>query len=112
MIYDEISKELIEFISNPIQNMQYLEKKESKFKIMFNLSSKAIIGEYINKLYPKIFFERELFYFLKVSQNEIEKLKSIDYPINKINFEAKANQELALKDAAAAASLKGFNTTR
>ena len=80
MIYDEISKELIEFISNPIQNMQYLEKKESKFKIMFNLSSKAIIGEYINKLYPKIFFERELFYFLKVSQNEIEKLKSIDYP--------------------------------
>ena len=48
MIYDEISKELIEFISNPIQNMQYLEKKESKFKMMFNLSSKAIIGEYIN----------------------------------------------------------------
>ena len=87
MIYDEISKELIEFISNPIQNMQYLEKKESKFKIMFNLSSKAIIGEYINKLYPKIFFERELFYFLKVSQNEIEKLKSIDYPINKINLD-------------------------
>ena len=87
MIYDEISKELIEFISNPIQNMQYLEKKESKFKMMFNLSSKAIIGEYINKLYPKIFFERELFYFLKVSQNEIEKLKSIDYPINKINLD-------------------------
>ena len=72
MHYDYISKELIEFISNPIQNMQYLEKKESKFKMMFNLSSKAIIGEYINKLYPKIFFERELFYFLKVSQNEIE----------------------------------------
>ena len=87
MIYDEISKELIEFISNPIQNLQYLEKKEFKFKIIFYLSSKTIIGDYIKRLYPKIFFERELFYFLKVSQNEIEKLKSIDYPINKINLD-------------------------
>lgn len=56
MIYDEISKELIEFISNPIQNMQYLEKKESKFKMMFNLSSKAIIGEYINENYIQKYF--------------------------------------------------------
>lgn len=87
MNYDYISKELIEFISNPILNMKYLEKKTYKFRIMFYLSSKPIIGDFIKKLYPKIFFEKELLYFLKISENEIEKLKSVDYPISKINLD-------------------------
>lgn len=75
MFYDCKDENLINFISNPIDNIDILERKVSNNKILFTLSKISIFNNIIKSLYPKLFFEKELLLLLKSSKIEIQKLK-------------------------------------
>lgn len=77
MFYDCKDENLINFISNPIDNIDILERKVSNNKILFTLSKISIFNNIIKSLYPKLFFEKELLLLLKVVKLKFKSLKKL-----------------------------------